>query len=999
MTHSTDKEFTEAQNAAIYTIDRSTSVVAGAGSGKTTVLIERCCHIIGDDWSELDRLLAITFTEKAAAELKARLRKRMPPRDRYRLETAWIGTFHACCARMLRQHAPLIGLDPAFAIMDENAAKLASRRAVKLALLDLLEERDESASFLVDAIDFRTATGALEDLMGFRWHARRSFEKPESDDAEELKILKALAHLYSVAEEKLLAQFDQTGALDFQELEIRTLSLLEGNPDVLKAYRKRFKHLLVDEFQDTNDIQTELVLNMYEPGTNQLCIVGDPRQSIYRFRGANIDCFATALERIRNCKGETIHLAENFRSRHGIVTFVNASQQALADGLFGRLTIDGITSSSEGMKAARISGDNGAAVATIEITTDPKTKVADRRTLEAEAVAGFISKIVREGDAAWGDVVCLFQALTGVAPYEAAFKKAGVPFRLFGGRGFLKRQEVVDLINLLGYASDPTDHVSLLGLLRSPFISLSDDELVELAGPDGKSLISAVATDPRCKLLEELGHMAKHLRPSEVIRQAIDMTGFEILCKGSDDSSGATANIDRFIELAESIERQEPTPLAEFTGFIRELKKQSARLGNPPASGDASKAVRCMTVHAAKGLEFPVVILPDLFRKPHNLGGSWQFSRHEGVGFKLKDKLQPFGPRKNTDLYTRIIDEERSGDSAESKRLLYVAMTRARDLLVLPIHPGMKSDGPWHKWLTPIIEASDELMTFSVPEGRIEGPFGDVIIESEKDSETPELVIERASAQQSEALSKRSSFTVSQLESFDRCPQEYYMKYVLGLPASDLFVENSEKLPANIFGSIIHGVLERYGESGASALEDLIKTECIANGVVPDSVITGRVEKAIEEAMILPIMGDIADGKHEVRFDWRIDDHFINGSIDWLKSSGDGLEIVDFKTDDVREGDIELRAKEYDLQLMCYALASECATENVVTATSLVFLKPHIVHTTKLTDERRDEGVDRIKSIISNIEGLNFSIGEQSPPCFKCPYHHNGMCWIEKNNV
>ena len=998
MTHSTDKEFTESQNAAIYTIDRSTSVVAGAGSGKTTVLIERCCHIIGDDWSELDRLLAITFTEKAAAELKARLRKRMPARDRYRLETAWIGTFHACCARMLRQHAPLIGLDPAFAIMDENAAKLASRRAVKLALLDLLETKDEDASFLVDAIDFRTATGALEDLMGFRWHARRSFINPASDNAEEQKILKALAHVYNVAEQKLLAQFDQTGSLDFQELEIKTLSLLEKNPDVLKAYRKRFKHLLVDEFQDTNDIQTELVLNMFESGTNQLCIVGDPRQSIYRFRGANIDCFATALEKIRKHKGETIHLAENFRSRHGIVSFVNASQLRLADGLFGKLTIDGITSSSEGMKAARICDNDGAAVATIEITADPKTRVGDRRAMEAQFVAEFISKLVADGDAAWGDIVCLFQALTGIAPYEAAFKKAGVPFRIFGGRGFLKRQEVVDLINLLRYASDPTDHVSLLGLLRSPFIALSDDELVELAGPDGKSLIESAIKDPRCKLLGELGYMAKHLRPSEVVRHAIDTTGYELLCRGRDDSSGATANIDRFIELAESIERQEPTPLVDFTGFIRELKKQSARLGNPPASGDTSKAVRCMTVHAAKGLEFPVVILPDLFRKPHNLGGSWQFSRHAGVGFKLRDKLQPFGPRKDTDLYARIIDEERTGDSAESKRLLYVAMTRARDLLVLPMHPGMKSDGPWHKWLTPIVEGTDELMVFSTSEGRVEGPFPEIKIESEKDSETPELVIERTIAEQSAKSSQRSSFTVSQLESFDRCPQEYYMKYVLGLPASNLFVENSEKLPPNIFGSIIHGVLERCGQSASNVLNDLIETECIANGVVPDLVIKGRVKKAIDEAMTLPIMSDIASGKHEVRFDWSIDKHFINGSIDWLKESKDGFEIVDFKTDDVREKDVDERAGEYDLQLICYALASEYATGTPVKATSLIFLKPHIVHSMEFSDERRGNGLDRIKSIISAIEKMNFDIEDRSPPCFKCPYHHNEMCWV-KNNV
>jgi len=997
MVHSTEKEFTEAQNAAIYTIDRSTSVVAGAGSGKTTVLIERCCHIIGNDWSELDHLLAITFTEKAAAELKSRLRRRMPTRERYRLETAWIGTFHTTCAKMLRQHAPIIGLDPAFGIMNENAAKLASSRSVKLALLELLEKKDELAAYLIDAIDFRTAIGALEDLMGFRWHARRSFIATESDDIREKKILEALSHVYAVAEEKLLEQFEQAGSLDFQELEIRTLELLEKSPEVTKTYQKRFKHLLIDEFQDTNDIQTELAILLFEPGTNQLCIVGDPRQSIYRFRGANIDCFSRALEKIRKEKGDTIHLAENFRSRHGIVSFVNKSQQALSDGLFGSLMIDGITSSSEGMKAARISGEKGSAVAIIETLADPKTSVPDRRALEAEAISQFILKLANDTGTKWSDIVCLFRALTGVAPYEAAFKRAGIPFRLFGGRGFLSRQEIVDLLNLLAYASDPGDHVALLGLLRSPFIGISDDELVKLAGWNGKSLIKSVLSDPRCKLLGELGEMSKHLRASEIIRRTIEMTGFEIISQGMGDCSGRSANIDRFIELTESIEREEPTPLVDFTAFIRELKKQNAGIGDPPASGDTSNSVRCMTVHAAKGLEFPVVILPDLFRKPPSIGGKWHFSRGRGVGFKLKDPLHPFGPREETKLYTEIINEEKSGDEAESKRLLYVAMTRARDLLVLPVHPDMKASGPWHKWLTPIIKNSEGILIFQSREDKMDGPFDEIMVEGEAESKILELPIKRENSKKSDTPSKRSSFTVSQLESFNRCPQEYYMKYILGLPASELFVENSEKLPPNIFGSIIHGVLERYGRDG-DGIDDLIETECIGNGVVPDEVITGRVKKALDEAMTLPIMKDISSGKHEVRFDWKVGSYFINGSIDWLKSSDDGMEIVDFKTDAVSKNEIEERAKEYDLQLVCYALASERATGKAVSSTSLVFLKPGITHTVEMTDERRRTGEEKIKSIISSIEEMNFSVEDRSPPCYKCPYHHNEMCWLEKKN-
>jgi ATP-dependent helicase/nuclease subunit A len=987
-----ERQFTDAQNAAIYAIDRSMAVVAGAGSGKTTVLIDRCRHIIGDDWTELDRLLAITFTEKAAGELKGRLRPLMPPRQRHRLEGAWIGTFHASCARMLRQHAPLVGLDPSFAIMDENASGLASRQAVRLALLELLDEKDPHASFLVDAMDFRAAAGALEELMDFRWHARRALARPESEEPEETKILKALAHVYVRAEEKLLSQFGRTGALDFQELEIRAIDLLDGHPDVLKSYRRRFRHLLIDEFQDTNDAQTELVLKLFHPERNRLCIVGDPRQSIYRFRGANIDCFATALERIRNYGGETVHLAENFRSRHGIVEFVNLCQEGLADGLFGRLASDGITSSSEGMIAARDDGKGGTAVSVLEVNSPPEAKASERREAEAMAIANLITELVKKKKAKWGDVVCLFQALTGVAAYEIAFKRAGIPYRFFGGRGLLTRQEVLDLLAALSFAQDPADQVSLLGLLRSPLIGLTDDELVKMAGPDGDGLMAAARNDPRCWLLDELIQMAEHLRPSEILRRILDMTGFELLCHRLDPSGGMTANIDRFMALAESIERQEPTPLAEFAGFVRDLKEQSARLGDPPAVGDAQATVRCMTVHAAKGLEFPVVILPDLFRSPHTVGGNWQFSRKEGIGVKLKDPLHPFGPRRETERYLRLRDVERDGEEAESKRLLYVAMTRARDLLVLPIHPGIKRDGPWHRWLTPVIEktkSSENLVQWKAGDDSPPRRNEEHAVKGER----REMKYEVGSTKYER---RTNTFTVSQLECYDRCPQEYYLKYILGLPANEIFKEGGDKLPANIFGSIVHGILAHLEPIKRIGLKDLIETECLANGVFPDTKTVRAVRKAIDQACALPILAELNDGWREVRFDWRTDGSVISGSIDWLKPTTHGLEVVDFKTDAVDRPGVKGSAKEYDLQLISYALAAEAATTKRVGATTLVFLAPGVVHRTEMTDERRAKGWQRIAEIIEAIGREAFAIGDKKLPCFKCPYHHNGMCWEDK---
>ncbi len=991
-----DTSFTEAQNAVAFAIDRSMSVVAGAGSGKTTVLIERCLHIIEDDWGALDRLLAITFTEKAAGELKARLRRRIPAEQHHRIEEAWIGTFHAFCARIIRAHTPVLGLDPSFGILDENAAGLVARQAVHHTLMTLLEQDDAPTALLVDALDFRTVTGALEELMQFRWHAQRIFEQPAA--AEEAALLSALGAAFTLACTHLSAQFARMDALDFQALEIQALRLLTEHPSICELYQRRFSHLLVDEFQDTNDLQTLLVLKLFDPKRNRLCIVGDPRQSIYRFRGANVGCFAQTLERIRAHGGETIHLAENFRSRPGIITFVNHCQENLSDGLFEQLAQDGVSAASENMIAAR--DDDGAlpSVARIPIvSTDAKTSAAERRIAEAEAIAQTITALTSSDRFELGDIVCLFQALTDIVAYENALQQAGIPYRVFGGRGLLARQEIVDLLLCLEYAADPENEIALLGLVRSPLIGLSDDDLVRFAGPRGDSLVEAARIDERCGLLNDLQEMGRHLRPSEIIRRVLDRTGYELICHALDTSGGMTANIDRFLALAESIERETPTPLGAFAGFVRELKERSARLGNAPAAGDASGAVRLMTVHAAKGLEFPVVILPDLFRGGHNTGGRWQFVRQEGIAFKQKDPDQPFGPRVETDRYSALRDHERTEDEAESKRLLYVAMTRAMELLLLPIHEGISRSGPWHKWLEPVVVQMD----IPTHEGRSLAPLAGA---KDEGRNIPQNTIDVSPlgalspfTLRPSPLVSRHVYTVSQLECFERCPREYELKYVLGLPATGIFREGDGELPANVLGSIVHGVLDGLDPSDLQSLTDQIRTGCLRSGADPTQQTLRAVQREIEHALKIPLLHELREGAHELPFEWRIDAATIIGSIDWLKPDGDGFEVIDFKTDRVDADQVEERAQTYDLQLICYALAAEAATGKRISATTLTFLKPQIVHRIEMTDARRTDGLARIRETMQCIEAHAFEQKKETqPPCQNCAYHHNGICWEDR---
>lgn len=978
---------TEAQNAAIYTIDRSLAVVAGAGSGKTTVLINRCSHIIGKEFSEIDHLMAITFTEKAAGELKSRLRPRIPPTERFRLESAWIGTFHSCCARMLRQHAPLVALDPAFAILDENASRLLATQVAKNTLLTLLKEGHEDASLLVDAIDFKTAQGAIEDMLAFRWHAGAALREGDITDIGEERILKNLRSVWTAVGKNLAQHFERLGALDFQALEIKALELLDKHPDVLGSYQKKFKHLLVDEFQDTNDLQTEFVMRLFDPRRNKLCIVGDPRQSIYRFRGANIECFTRMLAFIGSKKGDTIDLRENFRSAPGVVNFVNRCQATLADGLFGSLAKDGLSPEKEEMIAARREFPEGPRITKISLTLPEKALSIDRREAEAEAIASHVREIHEKEGIQYGDIVCLFQALTGIGPYERAFRIAGIPYLVSGGRGLLERQEVSDLLAALRYAADHDDEMAILEILRSPLVGLSDDELVLLAGEDGKDFVKNTRTDKKCALLRELEAMSGHLRPSEILNRTISLTGFEEFCRKVDPSGGMTANIDRFVQIASSIERQEPTPLKDYASFIKELKVRSARIGDPPAASDTTGAIRCMTVHAAKGLEFPVVVLPDLFRKPRNSGGRWQFTRDCGIAFKLKDPSHPFGERIETERFKRFKSHEKESSEAESKRLLYVAMTRAKDTLVLPTHLNFKGNRTWHDWLMPIIQ--DVHDDGDAIDWRADGKA--LKPETPRASTNDETVSIIDDEKFSRPLLSQT-FTVSQLECYYRCPEEYRLRYAFGLPANEIFQDKSGKLPANVFGSIVHGILDGMGRTGKPDRKTLIEKSCIENGVLPNDDIIKEVMRAIARFEEMPISSKLDEGLHELRFDYMLGKDIITGSIDWLRPSGGGNEVIDFKTDRISKGEEKARANEYDLQLVCYALAAETAMSIPTTATSLLFLSTNTLVTTEMNEDRKSAGLKLAGEIIENIKQNRFEIGDRNTPCFKCPYKRNGMC-------
>lgn len=237
-------------------------------------------------------------------------------------------------------------------------------------------------------------------------------------------------------------------------------------------------------------------------------------------------------------------------------------------------------------------------------------------------------------------------------------------------------------------------------------------------------------------------------------------------------------------------------------------------------------------------------------------------------------------------------------------------------------------------------------------------------------------------------------FSVSELETFERCPHEYYLRYVLGLPSNNVLSPETGAIPANVRGSIVHAVIQRYSPAKGVNVSDLIMSECLAASVYPDEGTLADIKRLIATFEKSDLARHSDEGKRELRFDWRFENTMINGSIDWLKPEGNGFSVIDFKTDAITAKEVESRAGGYDLQLLTYALAVMEATGKEVGTTKLYFLEPDEIFTKPVDKKRAEDGRQRLRTIIASIREARFDIGDKEPPCKKCAYRHNGMCKV-----
>ncbi len=752
-------ELTEQQLAAVKSRDVEVRCEAGAGSGKTEVLVRRCLEAILDDGVELSSVLAITFTDRAAEELRERLRfgleqaaESADNADRARdlralardTEEAWFSTIHGFCRRILAANPVAAGIDPGFGVLDDGEAGRLKKRAFSQALAAMAKKKPA----VVTRVLASNKRGDLEDMVTRIHGAMRAdgTSKPElpATPREDLEnpTSKGQTEAYGLIRE-LLDEFDSSYeglksrriGLDFEDLELRALGLLEG--EVGLRYREQFSHLLVDEFQDTNRLQLKLIGNLVGPETKRF-LVGDELQSIYGFRDADVEILRGERNRIGGLDDSEALLAPltgNFRSHAEILALVNAVGSDLIDhfselavGSAGQL--DAASGAEPRVELLLTRGDptantknvKGPPRGTWRDTPLPDPGTATNVVVaEARMLASRLAEL-RQVEPEDASFVVLVRKRTHVETLRRALEEYGLDPHVVGGKDFWQGQQVRDVLALLMLVSNPLDDTALLSALASPACSASPDALWALRKAAGSrplhsGLLEVIgeSDEPSAESgaepewgkeldpedLKAMGEFERRVRSvraesgtlglSELIDRLCRDLGYDLATLMRTNGSERWANVRKLQRIAGEFESQEGASVRGFLEYAADEAERGSE-GDAPVADEASGGVTVMTIHKAKGLEFDVVAVPQLGA---GLGDQGQTVR---IAFDRPDDDPTAEPEVRIGLGLKAPDAEEKSPAyemeilkrAESRkqveeelRLFHVAATRARRRLLL----------------------------------------------------------------------------------------------------------------------------------------------------------------------------------------------------------------------------------------------------------------------------------------------------------------------------
>jgi ATP-dependent helicase/nuclease subunit A len=1082
-------DFTPHQLEAVLYRSQDACVVAGPGSGKTTVLVERYRRLVEEYDFDLRQILAITFTEKAAANMKAKLAHTFRHDDlRLRdLESAWVSTIHGFCARLLRENAIAAGIDPRFAVLDARESDdlqfecitealdrlVAERRDDALALIGMLQE-PKIAWDLKNAYDgIRSAGKSVEDVRamprpvgaldlaeaarGLRqllagWppriqltEARRrqydalhewvgqalspvhSFEAtvrmiadcplhlgkvPDSQrpPLRELKeaILPAVAAAavdnHTARFRRILfdslAGFDalynqrktERGALDFNDLERRAIELLRRNADVRERIRSQFRQIMLDEYQDINEQQAQLICLIRSPDV--FFAVGDVNQSIYGFRHARPEIFHAYHKEILESRKHSAQLLHNFRSREEILRCVEALMNT-AEGIQERALEAGSTfpeKTSPSIEVIRV------------LDQDPEA-ASDR---EARWIAHRITELIEELPARVGEFAVLCRNGESMRPILAAFDRCGIPYVCGRRQSFLLAREGLDITALLRTIANPRDEISLATVLRSMLVGISDEALlrVRLLANSLSSGLNVLAydsarldeftADDRAGLQRFTADLKRwradlHLVPLDVLMaRMLDDCGFRW-------TPGAVTgdNIEAFLHLARAKGAQRS--LLEFLHELESIE-DAVSAESDLSDEDQGNRVQVMTAHAAKGLEFRVTIIAAMQKGTQRESAPVTFTPEHGLGIRWKDTLS--APGKGAEKKDGLKDSWahansnriRQRDKEESNRLLYVAMTRAAEHLILTYTSTGKRPGNWAKRVDEFFGLADRLPAAQPAVLRQavlpNAGFEVSVLVTDRDPPPPRVhALEERKAVPVPALLRPAlqeqhdtAVNVTSLAVFASCPRKYYLQRYIGWNTGRFAGFDAENLPADdAGGDDDSGVGLDAAEMGS------LVHELLAGKPGPHPPEAHRLANVFLESDLGRRAASASRAGREWDFIADIDDTLVRGAIDlWFEENGE-IHVVDYKTDAIAS------PADYAPQLALYALAIESAFGKPPASAWLCFLRTNLVVEVPLDGEslpRARRLIGQLREAQNNLM-FELRVGEQCKSCrfFKslCP--------------
>ncbi|NLG85237.1 MAG: UvrD-helicase domain-containing protein [Firmicutes bacterium] len=1092
----------EEQFRAAADCEHDVLVSAGAGTGKTRVLVARYVFLLLLGGYRPAQIATITFTNKAAREMRERiggalvaLGEEFPTAAAAlaELDLAPIQTIHAFCLRLIREEPLSGGVVPGSDVLEEGAAKILLGAACEDALatalnrlpamegldellscfgrrrlLNLLAEVHEAAR--VKGIDL-AAVGAEEagenpaqvgeELLRF-WDALTGLPAEElpagtkkalallvrrKDDLaalvrrgeEDPLFLKELESLLGslrapacrglVEEGKLLlgrlrrslamakaarigpvfcallrlageayeAEKRRRGAVDFADLEIFARKLLKQE-DVRHRLRARYPVLLIDEFQDTNPLQWAIVEAFWQgPDGARLFVVGDVKQSIYRFRGAAVHLMHELRRELEAGGGHVYTLQENYRCLPPLASFVNH----VAGRLLGEEMV------YEPLLPRRNAPEAGPRVEVLLVPGEELDRESEAALIVERIfrLCGGEEKIVVDGAEPRpprpGEMALLFRAATDIDLYEKALHRAGIPTRNLVGKGLFSSSEVADLLALLAVVEKATDGVALAAALRSPLFGVSDAGLYLLARENGlvhgfftvDPLPAELGEDaPRlAKAREIIGRLRqkKHLlRLDDLLAEAMTATEARSLQAVFPDYRQRLANLERLLELARDYARLGRGEIGEFLAYIKAMERLEVGEGEAPTAG-GEEAVTLLTVHRAKGLEFPVVFLPDLGRTLNPRGAAVLVAEDGRLGFRFGAKNDGLA----TPLWDELDGRAAREEEAEAKRLLYVAMTRARDYLIL-VGSGTSRGGNWLSWLK-------ETVPLPAESARIVYPGGEAVVRFCVPGTLPALS-RSPLAGRYPAVRKGESLgvlpgstpggppgfrprpempvvTVSGWLAFRSCPRRFYLRYLLQVPEwRPNPAEEEPEIKGALLGIIVHAraaAMARAGDGETHVGSEEV-TNLLANYRRSESFVALATARRVftEYGLALTFPSGVISGIAD---------------LVWLDKEGRPC-LADLKTHRLGDRPEEWLLTLHALQVRGYALALRRLFGRPVARVRLEYLRPGYGVEVPCEDASLDElegELGEFLRFLAGSPGFGAFVARPRIPCRWCGYH------------